>query len=75
MLLAVAALVVSERHLWLNRLWIGEKDRAFLLDAPLSPSGLFGDAARTVVERLQETERQSAIPSCQSRSHGVAARG
>jgi len=67
----MAAQVVSERHLWLNRLGIREKGRPFLLNAPLSPSGLFGKAVRTVVERLQEAEQQSDIPSCQFRSSQV----
>lgn len=44
---SMAALVAMERHLWLNLLGIGEKDRAFLIDAP--PSGLFGDAVNTVI--------------------------
>lgn len=35
---------MTERHLWLNLSGIWEKDRTFLLDAPLSPSGLFGDS-------------------------------
>ncbi len=33
---------------------------SFLLDAPLSPSGLFGDAVDTVVDRHQEAGRQAA---------------
>lgn len=33
--------------------------KAFLLDAPLAPSGLFGDSVNTVVERFQETNEQS----------------
>lgn len=39
----MAAMVSTERHLWLNLTGIKDKDRAFLLDAPISPSGLFGD--------------------------------
>jgi hypothetical protein len=57
---SMAAMVVSERHLWLNLSGIREKDRAFLLDAPISPSGLFGDAVNTVVDRFQEARKQSA---------------
>ncbi|KAI2658972.1 ORF V: Enzymatic polyprotein [Labeo rohita] len=37
-----------------------EKDRVFLLDAPLSPSGLFGDAVNAVVDRYQEARKQAA---------------
>lgn len=38
---SMAALVVTERHLWLNLSGIREKDKMFLLHAPLSHSGLF----------------------------------
>ncbi|KAL0176406.1 hypothetical protein M9458_028736, partial [Cirrhinus mrigala] len=37
-----------------------EKDRVFLLDVPLSPSGLFGDAVNSVVDRYQEARKQAA---------------
>ncbi|XDV16376.1 hypothetical protein PO909_016121 [Leuciscus waleckii] len=37
--------------LWLNLSGIKEKDRAFLLEAPISPSGLFGDSVNIVVDR------------------------
>jgi len=36
----MAALVAMERHLWLNLMGIKEKDRALILDPPLSPPGL-----------------------------------
>ncbi|XP_067310883.1 platelet-activating factor receptor-like [Pseudorasbora parva] len=47
---SMAALVATERHLWLNPTDIKEREKAFLLDAPLSPGGLFGDAVHTVTE-------------------------
>ena len=77
---SMAALVATERHLWLNLSGIGDKDRACLLDAPVSPSGLFGDGVNNVVERFQEAKRQSAafkefIPRRRPRSRGSAARG
>lgn len=34
---AIVALVAMERHLWLNLSAIKEKDKSFLMDAPLSP--------------------------------------
>lgn len=37
-----------------------EKDRAFLLDALILPSGLFGDAVNMVIDRFQEAKKQSA---------------
>lgn len=57
---SVAPLVATERHLWLNLSGIKEKDKSFLLNAPLTPSGLFGDAVTTVVNRFQEAKKQAA---------------
>ncbi len=39
---SMAALVAAEMHMWLTMSDIREKDRVFLLDTPLAPSGLFG---------------------------------
>ncbi len=76
---SMAALVAAERHLWLTLSDIKDRDRIFLLDAPLSPSGLFGDAVDTVVDRHQEAGRQAAAfrrfsPSTLSNSRGCWAR-
>ncbi len=57
---SMAALVAVERHLWLTLSDIIEKDRVFLLDAPLVPSGLFGDGVNSVVDRFQEARKQAA---------------
>ncbi|KAI2663288.1 Transposon Tf2-6 polyprotein [Labeo rohita] len=54
---SMAAMVSTERHLWLNLTGIKERDRSFLLDAPVSPSGLFGDAVNSVVTRFREARR------------------
>ncbi len=43
---SMAALVATERHLWLNLSNIKGKDKNFLMDAPISPSGLFGGALK-----------------------------
>ncbi|KAI2644503.1 Spindle and kinetochore-associated protein 1 [Labeo rohita] len=56
----MAAMVVAERHLWLTLSNMKEKDRVFLLDAPLESSGLFGDAVDSVVNRYQEARKQAA---------------
>ncbi len=48
---SMAALVAAERHLWLTLSDMKEKDRVFLMDAPIAPSGLFGDAVNSVVDR------------------------
>ncbi len=54
------SMVVAERHLWLTLSDIKDHDRVFLLDAPLSPSGLFGEAVGAVVDRHQEAKKQAA---------------
>ncbi|KAI2644108.1 Polyketide synthase-nonribosomal peptide synthetase hybrid himA [Labeo rohita] len=45
-------LVVTERHLWETLADISKKERGFLLNAPVSPSVLFGTSVETVVERF-----------------------
>ncbi|KAI2647410.1 Transposon Ty3-G Gag-Pol polyprotein [Labeo rohita] len=57
---SMATMVAAERHLWLTLSDMKEKDRVFLLDAPLQPSGLFGDAVDSVVSRYQEARKQAA---------------
>ncbi len=57
---SMAALVATERHLWLNLSNIKGKDKNFLMDAPLSSSGLFGDAVNSVDKRFQESAKQAA---------------
>ncbi|KAI2645137.1 Transposon Ty3-G Gag-Pol polyprotein [Labeo rohita] len=64
---SMAALVAAERHLWLTLSDMKEKDRVFLLDAPLSPAGLFGEAVNAVVDRYQEAP---VPPSPSSGSRG-----
>ncbi len=53
---SLVALIVTERHFWLNLI---EKDRSFVLDAPVLPAGLFGSAAETVVRKFREAWRLS----------------
>ncbi len=54
-------LVMAERHLWLNLTEIMEK--AFLLDAPISGSGLFGDAVNAIVDTFRTAKTLSAVSS------------
>lgn len=53
-----------------------DKDRFFLLDALLSPSGLFGGAVDTVGGRFQEAKKQvvafQGILPRRSQVHGAA---
>ncbi|KAI5108305.1 hypothetical protein C0J45_1899, partial [Silurus meridionalis] len=56
----MAALVATERHLWLTLSDLLDKDRAVLLNALMNPPGLFGDAVTTFANRFQEFKKQSA---------------
>ncbi|KAL0150569.1 hypothetical protein M9458_054162, partial [Cirrhinus mrigala] len=44
----MVAMVVTERHLWVNLVEIRRKERGFLLDSPVSPYELFGTSVETV---------------------------
>ncbi len=62
---SMVAMVATERHLWMNLADIGEKEKRFLLDAPVSPSELFGTSVETVVEKFKEAKaRSAAFKSC-----------
>lgn len=54
---SLVALIVTERHLWLNLSGLIEKDRSFFLDAPVLPAGLFVTAAEMVVRKSVASER------------------
>ncbi len=56
---SITGLVAAERHLWLNLTEIREQKKAFLLDAPISSSGLFGDAVNTAVDKLRAAKTQA----------------
>ncbi len=53
----MAAMVSTERHLWLNLTGIMERDWSFLLDAAVSSSSLFGDTVNSVATRFREAKR------------------
>ncbi len=57
---SMAGSVAAECHLWLNLTEIREKEKEFLLDAPISQSGLFGEAVSTVVDKFRSAKTQSA---------------
>ncbi len=56
---SMASLVVLERHLWLTLTEIKDADRVSFLDAPISPSGLFGPAVKGFTERFTEAQKAS----------------
>ncbi len=57
---SMAASVAAERHLWLNLTEIREREKTFLMDAPISQSGLFGEAVSAVVDKFRSAKTQSA---------------
>ena len=56
---AMAALTVIDRHLWLTLADMSESERAVFLNAPLSPTGLFGPAVSGIVDRFSEVQKAS----------------
>ncbi len=62
---SMVAMVATERHLWMNLVDIVEKEKRFLLDAPVSPSELFGTSVETVDKKFREAKaRSAAFKSC-----------
>lgn len=56
-------MVALHRHLWLTLADLKEADKRALLNAPLSPAGLFGDAVDAVVQRFAEDQKRSRAMS------------
>ncbi len=50
---SMAVSVGAECHLWLNLTEIREREKVFLMDAPISQSGLFGEAVSAVVDKFR----------------------
>ncbi len=59
----LVALIVTKRHLRLNLSGLIEKDRSFVLDAPVLPAGLFGSAAEMVVHKFREARKVKSVAS------------
>ncbi|KAI2646366.1 Titin [Labeo rohita] len=56
---SMTSLVVLERHLWLTLTEIKDADKVPFLDAPLSPTGLFGPAVNGFAERFSAAQKTS----------------
>ncbi len=56
---SMASLVVLECHLWLTLMEIKDADMVSFLDAPISPSGLFGPAVEGFAECFTEAQKAS----------------
>lgn len=55
----MAQMLTVESHFWLNLTDIKEKDKTFLMDAPISKDGLFGEAVTLVVDKFRAAKQQS----------------
>ncbi len=62
---AMGFMVVLQRHLWLNLADLKDADRKVLLNAPITPSGLFGDDSLRLksAQKLWVTWCRDAPPS------------
>lgn len=58
---SMSAMVAMERHLWLNLTGIKDRDKVFLLNAPVLPSGLFSKSVNTVVKRFWEAKGHAEV--------------
>ncbi len=58
----MSVMVATERHLWMNLADIGEKKKPFLLNAPVSPSELFGTSVETVIDKSCIPRRSRSEP-------------
>ncbi|KAL0149536.1 hypothetical protein M9458_055063, partial [Cirrhinus mrigala] len=68
---SMASLVVLERHLWLTLTEIKDADKVPFLDAPVSPTGLFGPTVEGFAERFSAAQKRSQamrhfLPKCSS---------
>ncbi len=57
---SMAAMGVTERHMWVNLADLEKKEKGFLPDAPISSSQLFGNSIETVVQKFWEARARSA---------------
>ncbi len=60
---SIVAMVATERHLWVNLADIGEKEKRFFLDTPVSPSELFGTSVEMVIHKFGEARARKAAPA------------
>ncbi len=56
---AMSTLVVQERHLWLCLTDMKEQEKVQFLNAPLSQTGLFGDAVESCAQQFSAAQKQT----------------
>ncbi|KAJ8009685.1 hypothetical protein DPEC_G00094080 [Dallia pectoralis] len=59
----MATAVVTQRHLWLSLSSLKECQKAALLNAPVSPTGLFGEAVETATLAFKKVEEDRMLLS------------
>lgn len=69
---SMSALVATERHLWINLSNIEDQGKSFLMDTPLSPSGLFGDTVTSSRGFRRKISRRQYFRSRRSQVSGDA---
>ncbi len=57
---SMAAMVATEKDLWVNLAEIGENEFFFLLNTPVLPLELFGTSVETVIHKFREARARSA---------------
>ncbi len=56
---AMSTLVVQERHIWLCLADMKEQEKVQFLNAPVSQTGLFGDAVESFAQQFSAAQRQT----------------
>ncbi len=56
---AMSTLVVQERHLWLCLADMKEQEKVQFLNAPVSQTGLFGDAVESFAQQFSAAQKQT----------------
>lgn len=68
---AMGAAVATQRSLWLSLAQLSEREKAPLLDAPVSAEGVFGDAVGTMTAKFEvEQKSREAFMAWMPRSRG-----
>ncbi len=56
-------MIVLQRHLWLNLSDLKDADHKVLLNAPVTPSVLFGDDVESIIESFAEAQKRTKAMS------------
>src|SRR4029434_2377729 len=53
--------VATQRSLWLSLAKLSDREKALLLDAPVSVQGVFGEAVDTMAARFEEQQKSKEV--------------